>query len=454
MPKHLGRHRPLIGLFAGLLLASAAAAEERRFTPEELREDLAFIASETRANHPDPAHSVDAAAFERTMQALQSSLNTPITRGQAWAALATLNPAFADAHLAVLYPNWRGAAEAHLAAGGTFFPFEVSIANDGTPVVTALLGGAPTPLAGRRIRSIDGADARERTDAVLARVHGDTPAFRAELASRRWFFFDWMLFGAQADYQIAFEGDEAPRRIIAGRALPAFLADESSFERQFAFEPLPCDAALLTVSAFGWPDKPQFLAFMRDAFARLEESETRTLIIDVRANNGGDDDFWMEGILPYLADKPYRHGSSYRKRVLEKYRDEGETAGAIVTGTIDDWIPPQPDNPLRFDGQVYVLIGRSTYSSAIVFANVMQDFGFGILAGAAPTARAEQSGSVQQSLLPNTGLVLGWPRFVLERPSGATDPVLLTPDIVVEDDPVRPRSAVEALLRRESGACD
>ena len=46
-----------------------------------------------------------------------------------------------------------------------------------------------------------------------------------------------------------------------------------------------------------------------------------------------------------------------------------------------------------------------------------------------------------------------WPRFVLERPSGATDPVLLTPDVVVEDDPLRPRAAVEALLRRESGAC-
>ena len=82
----------------------------------------------------------------------------------------------------------------------------------------------------------------------------------------------------------------------------------------------------------------------------------------------------------------------------------------------------------------------------------MQDFGFGTLAGAAPTARAEQSGSVQQSLLPNTGLVLVWPRFVLERPSGATDPVLLTPDVIVEDDPLRPRAAVEALLRA-SGAC-
>jgi hypothetical protein len=454
MPPRHGRRRPVFGLIAGLLLAVVTSADEPRFTPEQLQTDLDFIASEIRSNHPDAAHSVEPATFEREMKALRSSLKTPLTRDQAWAAFATLNPLLADAHLLVAYPDWRGASEAHLAAGGSFFPFEVRIADDGRPVVTALLGGAPTPFAGRRIRSIDGADARERTAAVLARAHGDTPAFRAEVASRRWFFLDWKLFGAKADYEIAFEGDEAPQRIPAGRATPAFLSDEASFERQFSFEPLPCGAALLTVSTFAWPDKPQFLAFTRSAFERIKSSGTRTLIIDVRANYGGDDDFWIEGILPYIADAPYRHGSGYRKRVLEKYRDEGETAGTVVAGEIDGWVQPELDNPLRFDGKVYVLIGRSTYSSTILFANVMQDFGFGTLAGAAPTARAEQSGSVQQSVLPNTGLVLVWPRFVVERPSGKPEPVLLTPDVIVEDDPLQPRAAVEALLRRESAACD
>ena len=452
MPSRHGRSRPVFGLLAGFLLAAGTPADEPRFAPEQLQADLDFIASEIRSNHPDPAHSVDPAQFERHVKALRSSLKTPLTRDQAWAAFATLNPLLADAHLLVAYPDWRGAAKAHLAGGGTFFPFEVSIADDGTPVVTGLLGGGSTPLAGRRIRSIDGEDARKRTADVLARSHGDTAAFRAELASRRWFFLDWKLFGPQAEYEIEFEGTAAPQRTKAGRAAPVFLADESSFERQFSLEPLPCGAALLTASTFAWPDKPQFLDFTGDAFERIKSSGARTLIIDVRANTGGDDEYWMEGILPHIADKPYRHGSRYRKRVIGKYRDEGETAGTVVTGEIDGWVQPEPANSRRFDGKVYLLIGRSTYSSTILFANVMQDFGFGTLAGAAPTARAEQSGSVQQSLLPNTGLVLVWPRFVLERPSGATDPVLLTPDVIVEDDPLRPRAAVEALLRA-SGAC-
>jgi hypothetical protein len=451
------RHGPKLRsacLLAAFLLAGAATADEPRFTPEQLRQDLDFVASEIRSQHPEPAHSMDPAAFERAVAALRSSLTTPLTRDEAWAAFATLNPLFADAHLVVAYPGWRDAAQAHLKSGGGFFPFEVSIAGDGTPVVTALEGGAPTPFAGRRIRSIDGEDARARATAIVARAHGDTPAFRSALASRRWFLFDWKLSGAKPEYEIAFEGDPAARRIPAGRATPLFLADEASFERQFAYETLPCGAALLTLSTFAWPDKPQFLDFTRDAFTSAKALGVRTLIIDVRANGGGDDDYWIEGVLPYVADEPYRHGSAYRKRVLEKYRDDDETTGEIVTGEIDELFQPQPGNALRFDGKVYVLVGRSTYSSAILFSNVMQDYGFGTLAGAAPTVRARQSGSTQQSTLPNTGLLLVWPRFVLERPSGIPEPLLLTPEVVVEDDPLRPRGAVEALLRRESASCE
>ena len=55
--------------------------------------------------------------------------------------------------------------------------------------------------------------------------------------------------------------------------------------------------------------------------------------------------------------------------------------GDIVDGEVETWIPPQPDNPLRFTGKVYVLVGSATYSSAVVFSNVVQDFGFGTIAG-------------------------------------------------------------------------
>jgi hypothetical protein len=126
-----------------------------------------------------------------------------------------------------------------------------------------------------------------------------------------------------------------------------------------AHEPVPAG-----LSSFSWPEKERFLAFTREAFSDLKSGDTQTLIIDIRANGGGDDTFWVEGILRYIADRPYRWGSTFRKRVLEQYKDEGETTGDVVRGEIEDWIQPQPENPLRFSRQGQSCTGPDSFSIA------------------------------------------------------------------------------------------
>jgi C-terminal processing protease CtpA/Prc len=272
--------------------------------------------------------------------------------------------------------------------------------------------------------------------------------------SRRWWFYYWKVYGAKDAFELVFfDRQPVSVRVPGSRVNPDFLAEESDFARQFGIEMLSCRSALLTLKSFAWEDKARFLAFTRDAFARVRDAGVQTLIIDVRANGGGDDDFWTEGVLPYIATKPYRWGSTYRKRVLEEYLDEGETSGEIVSGAIDRCIQPEPENPLHFSGKVYLLIGRSTYSSAILLSNVIQDFGFGIVAGTGGSARANQSGGVQRIVLPNTGLVVYWPRFILARPSAARDPLYVKPDIEVAENLLNPREAVDTLLARASTGC-
>lgn len=75
-------------------------------------------------------------------------------------------------------------------------------------------------------------------------------------------------------------------------------------------------------------------------------------------------------------------------------------------------------------------------------SNVMQDFGFATLAGTGGAARTAQSGGVRRFDLPESGLALYVPRFVLDRPAGARGAAWLTPDIALPAD-----GAVDALLR-------
>ena len=181
----------------------------------------------------------------------------------------------------------------------------------------------------------------------------------------------------------------------------------------------------------------------------MQVAGTRTLIIDIRANSGGDDDVWIEGILPYIATQPYRNGSTYLLKIIEGRVKEGQRVGDVVHGTQDTVYQPQLDNPLRFKGKVYVLISPRTYSSAVLFSNAVQDNGFGTLVGVGGGARSTQSGGTQNIKLPNTQMTVVVPRFVLTRASGRGG--LLQPDVLVIGDPFRPMSAIESILRLDRG---
>jgi len=432
-------------LGAALLLSTSATAEVATapIAPEALRADLRLVEETIERLHPDLAHSVNPARLKQAIAELERQLGHPMNQEEAWATLAQLNPVFADGHVLIGLPDWRSESASALQHGASFFPFEVSVDAAGRVVIVSALGGAATPLAGARIMQIDGR-AGKVAGALLARAHGDTAASRAALVSQRWWLFHSKLYGMPAAYDLVLEGTpDREVHVDASHVLPEVLAREASFERLFGCELRPDGGAVLTVGSFNWPDKPRFFKFTGDCFARIKASGARRLVIDVRQNGGGDDDLWKDGILRYIANRPYRHGSWYVKR---------DTAGQRVRGVIESWTEPVPIEPLRFDGEVIVLVGSLTYSSAVLFANVVQDFGFGSVAGTGGTVRSRQSGGVQSIRLPNSGLTLSYPRFVLRRPSDEKGAALVDPDFPLVDDPLCPAAAIDHLLRPHRGA--
>jgi hypothetical protein len=430
--------------------AAQTGQSEPMYTPKALQDDFRFMRDEIDRIHPEPGLFTSRETLRKAYDKVEAQLQQPLTRDQAWQALATLNPLFADAHMFVRIPDWKALTRAHLEAGGALFPYEVQVTPDGQMAIRAELGGSATPLAGRRIEQINGVPAARVAQQLLALTAGETPALRANILSRRMWFEYWRVFGAprQFDLVVAKPGGAARIRIAGSSKTPSSLDMEgpAGFRKTYQFELLPGNVALLTINQFQWPDEQAFYDFTRDAFTRIRDAKATTLIIDVRENTGGDDPMWKIGVLPYIADKPFRNGSSYIQKVIAGRANSLGEVGDVVHGFGDAWVQPTLNDPLHFSGKTYVLVGRLTYSSAVLFSNVVQDFGFARLVGAGGYARTRQSGGVINILLPNTKLEMTIPRFVLDRPSGEREPALVRPDIVLPDSPFERMVTVNALL--------
>lgn len=409
----ISRYCPVLATFflaCGPVAATDGAPQP--ITAAQFREDIAFVRAMIARMHPDPGFSTDPPALHRALDRMAHEAPPTLTRDEAWRRLAAVNALLADGHFLIGYPDWRKETRAWLAQGGGLFPVEVNVDPDGA----LHLSTAPA-----RVVSVNGVAAGELVSTLSSMVHGDTPRFRANLLGQRWWLYYWKRFGAPETYELVLE-EEGVRRTVtmsARRTLPRVLEQEARHPFDLAID--RDGRAVLTVDTFGLADPAPFLAFTRDAFARIRAQGVTSLVIDVSKNGGGDDVVWLEGLMPYLATKPYRTGSTYRGLA----RAPAGAPAKPMQGEIATWRQPQPDNPLRFAGKTYVRIGPGTYSSAILFANVMHDFGFATLVGAGGAARRSQSGGIRDVVLPHSGLALTLPRFILDPPSGRAPESLL-----------------------------
>ena len=91
-----------------------------------------------------------------------------------------------------------------------------------------------------------------------------------------------------------------------------------------------------------------------------------------------------------------------------------------------------------------MLVNRHSYSNAVTVAAVVQDYGFGTIIGEKTSDMATTYGAMETFALPNTGIVVGFPKAHIIRPSGDRRPDGVTPDVVIQS-PIGPRTSDSVL---------
>lgn len=418
--------------------------------PEEISEDLDQWLAFLENTHPQLSYTVDNVdVFYADIEKLKKSITEPISALEFWKKVTVFNHVLNDGHTVIKFPKLKKLANQHVKNGGGLFPFKVVFDQDKL-VIKSKPNGEATDYRGYTITHIKGKRTSDFIQPLLQRTNGDSERFRKALLQRRLAEYIWLYYGNFESFDLTLTkyGQEQTKVFAASHA-EFNLDDADVFSKQFKFEILDKSNALITLNTFSWGAKyKDVIEFLHNAFAQIQQSDIQHVIIDIRENGGGDDGIWIDGILPYIADKAWRTGSNNKFKVLKGRAKEDRKVGAIIES--ENSFKEINTDVKKFTGEVSVLISAFTYSSSILFANVIQDHQFGQLVGESTGGKSGQTGGTQAITLTNSKLKVVSPFFYLERPKGGENLEPVRPDMVINYDKTIPEQLIYKLINQRN----
>ncbi|MBO9154455.1 S41 family peptidase [Chitinophaga sp. GCM10012297] len=187
----------------------------------------------------------------------------------------------------------------------------------------------------------------------------------------------------------------------------------------------------------GSQDLPVYERCIDSIFTLVKKDGVQRLLIDVSGNDGG-----ASAVGNMLIDRIY--GKSYQSYSMNWKRSDEYLAKLTSWGFNDEGYKnaapgevlhvssrtvTSGEPPYRFTGKVMVLIGPRTFSSAIMFATLVQDNKIAPLAGESPAdGHPTHFGEMYSVVLPHTGLELRFGVKEWVRPAGRGAVNKLLPD--------------------------
>jgi len=415
---------------------------QENFTAEELQQDLAFLQGLLDRVHPEAISTFPLGDIESEMKVLQSSINRPSTRLEFYRLVAPVVNLLNDEHVMVFPPEPE--LTGYYEKGGNFFPFDVYFV-DNRLYIAQNLSTETAIQAGMEIISVNDIPAEESRTTLMSYYSGTRDAQKEFYVQEhfREALFTVYGFGDSFDLALADSSTGTTSNFtVSGKA---FAQPELG---EFSYQVIAPDTILFTYNAFD--DKnAAFTQFLKDMFTAAQEQNIQNLIIDIRSNQGGDASYGDE-LFSYLTAETFiqydlaevtvsdevkanfmSNSPSFIRWLPIQYMhpmlkplwttEEGKIASIIFE-------PITPDeNPLRFTGDVYLLTGPGTMSSASLFSSTMQEYSFGTLIGEEPGGYATPYGNVVDIHLPKTGLLVWMPSSVIYGNSTG----LIAPDYTV-----------------------
>lgn len=382
-----------------LVLGACRVVPAPELSPVQMRADFDLMRNALEEAHPGLYRYASKTEMDRVFSMQRAKLDRPMSRVEFLAVLKETTAAIRCGHTGV-QPDAE--TQAALAAA-PLFPLRIMIENHKLVVLANDTPSDSTIRPGMEIIEINGRASREILDRIMPAISTD-----GDIETGKWRRveggFDrnyWMLVDQAEEFVIK-------ARDTAGRTTTATLAGVTAESRKKNQNPVNDEAkaslqrlewsqdnlalrflkdpeiAQLRIRGFGGDDYPQRI---ESAFRTLWEKGTKTLVIDLRGNGGGED-MYGAMLVSYLTDRPFRYFDRIRIKTLspsfkahsdwsvddERSLREGTTVnpegGFFITPALHPGVAEQPPAKYPFLGQTIVLISGRTFSTAADFCAV------------------------------------------------------------------------------------
>jgi len=355
-------------LAAGLIAGAAVAAEVPRGNSAAWNADVDYLATELPKRHPNLFHDLTPAQFNAALADLKTR-TASMSLAQFSIELQKVVASLRDAH-----------TEVDTRVAQTFFPLRLYRFSDGFYVTKT--NGESAAACGAKLLSINGVPVEnvyERVKSVISSeneawflARAPLPMMRAEVLQAIGVIdgpgavaFDFQTgFGATFELtlhavsgQAAFDIFDAP---YAGADLPLYL-QQASKNYWYVWDPVRRLLYLKFNVCAEDPSRP-FVDVLAELETIAQTSQIATFVVDLRNNSGGSD--------------------AVLRPLIEGIRNAPEIRG-----------------------HAFAIIGRQTFSSAMLNAVQLRDAG-AVLVGEDTGGRPNSYGEVKSMTLPATGLTL------------------------------------------------
>ncbi|GBL04490.1 S41 family peptidase [Glaciecola sp. KUL10] len=450
--------------------------QANKIQSDKLQADFTQLYTDLKASHINLFANVSKAQYDTKYAEIKKQLSEPLSPIQAQILFQQFVAFGNIAHAYIPFPDAEYTE--YREQGGTAFPIYVRIKNDKWFVSEDY--SSHGLKKDTQITHINGKNVDAVFKALRQHISSDTSDIAASLLEFMLPKYLWLQDLQQGAVReattICVVNDEKSRmldvkhltrkelqnRIDAANTLASNLENKQQDEnteklREFTF--LSSSVAYLKPGPFYNAEDPadvwnntDFVAFIDSAFESFIEKGAKALVIDVRNNPGGTNSF-SDPLIAWFANQPFKFTSTFliRSSVHAKHANqsridanpngdnavslklaqayESNPAGTVFEFNMDKALPRKDK---QFEGDIFVLIDRTSYSNAVSLAAIVKDYGFGKVIGQPSVDFATTYASMETFTLNNTGIQVGFPKAHIIRPSGDTDAGPVTPDVVIE----------------------